>query len=266
MPTTLLRDSCLTDGEIRAFVETFDSVGDAFYFLGSSSLKDVVERVRGKPKEESQSPQLYGPAALPAVPGMPQIKLNCSKRVVVFDTETTGLKPAIICQLAYIVIENGAVVHEVDRILKLPDGVKIQRKAQEIHKISNEMCSRSGLDAEEALSEFLCLCRSVLAEAGTLVAHNSSFDSRAILETCEQWDLYCDFDNDNVFCTLKESKHFSPLVNKAGHKKAFRNDELYTFFYGQSPDFATLHNALDDVRVTALNLAAGVERGLFSVP
>jgi DNA polymerase III epsilon subunit-like protein len=200
---------------------------------------------------------------LPAVPSMPEIKLNCSRRVVVFDTETTGLKPAVIVQLAYLVIENGTVVHEVDRILKLPEGVKIQKKAQEIHKVTNEMCARGGMDAEEALSEFLCLCRGVLAEGGTLVAHNSNFDSRAIRETCEKWQIFCDFDNDNVFCTMKNSKHFSPLLNKAGHKKYFRNEELYTHFYGSPPTWARLHNALSDVFVTTLNYAEGLKRGLW---
>ena len=280
-------ESALTDGEIKALIESFPTVGDAFFFVGASTRRQIIERVRGPPPEAPSEAPPEASCKLPEAPPeapledsyklpeappepptlktMPKLTINCSKTIVVFDTETTGLKPAIICQLAFLVIEEGVVVREVDTILKLPEGVRIQKGAQDIHKISNEMCNRLGVDAHEALSEFLCLCRSVLANDGLVVAHNSSFDSRAIKETCEKWDIFCDFENENVFCTMKNSKHFSPLLNKAGHKKQFRNDELYEFFYNQGPDFATLHNAIDDVRVTALNLAAGVNRGLFSV-
>ena len=63
---------------------------------------------------------------------------------------------------------------------------------------------------------------------------------------------------------MQSSRHFSPLLTKNGRVKAFSNEELYQHFYGTKPTWASLHNALDDVKVTALNLAAGMSRGLFS--
>jgi len=291
MPTTTLRDAGLTDEEIHQFIQSFNTVGDAFYFLGASRTSDVIERVRGvvastdaAPDDEGGEDDLFVPEECPKLVEMPSVSaptVDCLKppknmpsmpavafpdTIVVFDTETTGLKPAIVCQLAYMVLKNGEVQSVSDHLLKLPEGVRIQKQAEEVHGISNRMCKERGLDAEVVLSDFLSLCRTARAEGGAVVAHNSRFDARAVLETCERWSVWCDFDNDQLYCTMKNSKHFSPLLNRAGRVKDFRNEELYEYFYDEKPTWARLHNALDDVRVTALNLACGLSRGLFTLP
>jgi DNA polymerase III epsilon subunit-like protein len=287
MPTTTLKDAGFTDEEIHQFIRSFDTVGDAFYFLGASSPKEVIERVRGVAASTDaalddeddlfvpqECPKLVEPLSVsaPAVdllappknmPSMPAVAFP--NTIVVFDTETTGLKPAIVCQLAYMVLKNGCVQSVSDHLLKLPDKIRIQKQAEEVHGISNKMCKERGLEAEVVLSDFLSLCRTVRAEGGAVVAHNSIFDARAVSETCERWNVWCDFDKDELYCTMKNSKHFSPLLNRAGRVKDFRNEELYEYFYGEKPTWARLHNALDDVRVTALNLACGLSRGQFTL-
>ena len=249
------RNVKLTDEEVRAFIESFDSIGDAFFFVGASTTQQVLERARESAAPVSET--------VPAAPSPPAIGFR--NRIVVFDTETTGLSPAIACQLAYVVIQNGAIVTESDSILKLPRGVSIQRRAQEVHKISNARCEQEGVDAPTALSQFLCLCRQVRAEGGLIVAHNASFDVRALRETCERWDVYDDLEKEHCFCTMQQSRHFSPLLAKNGKVKAFSNEELYQYFYNTKPTWARLHDALDDVKVTAFNLTAGVSRGVFRI-
>lgn len=188
------------------------------------------------------------------------------KPVVVFDTETTGLKPAIVCQLAYVVVENGAVAIEYDALLKLPRGARIGWPAQKVHGISNQDVDQRGVDAACALELFARTCSRVLLAGGRVVAHNASFDARALRETREAHGLVDAGENRTLkvadaFCTMAASKSRSPLQNKAGHPKPFKNEELYAHFYREPPSWARLHNALDDVMVTTLNYAAGLSKG-----
>ena len=137
------------------------------------------------------------------------------KPVVVFDTETTGLKPPIVCQLAYVVVENGAVGVEYDALLKLPPGVRIGKQAQTIHGISNQDVAKRGVDAADALELFARTCARVRLAGGRVVAHNSKFDVRAIRETrlahnVIDHDENQTLEDSDAFCTMAESKQHSP--------------------------------------------------------
>ena len=137
----------------------------------------------------------------------------------------------------------------------LPRGVSVSKRARDVHGISNLDCLNKGVDAVEALELFATHAKRVLALGGQLVAHNSQFDIRALHATRSSWGGAHDswLCPESVFCTMKARKAHSPLVTIAGHKKAFKNDELYKHLYGHTPDWARLHCALDDVKVTMLN-------------
>ena len=75
-------------------------------------------------------------------------------RVIVFDTETTGLIPShsprissnlgkfpYIVQLSYVVYdtETHKIVHEQDNIIRLPDEVDITEKSTAIHGITKKL-------------------------------------------------------------------------------------------------------------------------------
>ena len=266
--------------DVSAFIASFPTPEEAFHFFGScvnerEKMRDYMKglRVRGvapssllpllplptapeppeapKPPEPSERPPLEMPAG--------------HAPVLVFDTETTGLKPAIVCQLAYVIVENGSVTIKYDELFKLPSGVRITKQAQEVHGISNKDCATRGVDAAEALEAFARSCARILASGGRVVAHNSKFDVRAIRETrlahnIVDYDENQTLEDRDVFCTMVNSKPHSQLKDKAGRRKAFRNEELYAHFYGRPPSWARLHNALDDVMVTALNYAGGLVR------
>ena len=288
MPTTALRDSGLTDAEIHQFIKSFESIGDAFYFLGASTFEQVAQRARGANNDEvdgqgegeGEGPgQGQGegsakhPSAPPSVPTVastvprPPLQLTHKHRpIVCFDTETTGLSPAIVCQLAYVVVENGAITVEYDQLLNLPPGARIGRQAQNVHGISNRDCNERGVDAVYALELLAQTCARILADGGRVVAHNSKFDVRALRETRLAHNVIDHGENQtledkNTFCTMANSKQYSPLKDKAGRTKVFKNEELYQFFYGLPPSWAKLHDALDDVMVTTLNYAQGLHRG-----
>ena len=256
------------------FFASFEKAEDAFYFCGASTLDEIRDRMRQI--NQGFSPTPLPPPTPPPPPPPPASPKNANKMpeilfpegirdFLVFDTETTGLSPAIVCQIAYITVENGIITNEYDQLLQLPTGSKISKQAQNVHGISNDDCSKNGVPASEALGTFAMTCARILASGGRIVAHNSKFDVRAIRETRVAHGMV-DAENrtledKDTFCTMKESKSHSPLIDRAGRQKVFKNEELYKHFYETLPEWAKLHCAIDDVRVTLLNYTEGLRRG-----
>jgi len=181
------------------------------------------------------------------------------KPVLVFDTETAGLSTPGICQLSYVLSENGTLT-EYDRVLKLPPTVRMSSAAVNIHKITAE-ASAVGSDPGPELLLFWQTVQRVLAAGGTVVGHNVSFDAKAFNFSCNKLGLTNELDARHFLCTMQSSKAHSHLLNARGHPKMFKLGELYTRLYGEPPKWATLHNSLDDVKVTALCFAAGRREG-----
>ena len=262
--------------DVALLMRSFPSDGDAFFFMGGSTMAEVESRIEQLrigsqplvrpplPRRPPISIDVDPPPPPPAPPSRPPLTMTSGhKPALIFDTETIGLKPAIVCQLAYLIVEDGAVSTEYDQLLKLPAGFRIGKQAQAVHGISNKDCATRGVDAPEALEIFARECARILAVGGRIVAHNSKFDVRAIRETRSAHGVIDYSENQTLedkdtFCSMTASKQHSPLVDKAGRRKNFRNEELYAHFYGGAPSWARLHNALDDVRVTALNYSAGL--------
>lgn len=163
------------------------------------------------------------------------------------------------------VVQNGAISIEYDQLLQLPPGVRIGKQAQAVHGISNADCAKRGVDAADALELFAIECARILSTGGRVVAHNSKFDVRAVRETRLAHNIIDCGENQTLevgdtFCTMTASKQYSQLKDKAGRKKAFKNEELYQYFHNCPPTWARLHNALDDVMVTTLNYGRGLRR------
>lgn len=91
---------------------------------------------------------------------------------VIFDVETTGMKPEdghAIVELAAQRVHGRQIVDVMETIVN--PGVKIDREAQEVHGISNEMVRQQGKKLIEVIPSFVLFC-----SGATLVAHNISFD------------------------------------------------------------------------------------------
>lgn len=256
--------------DVPLFISSFDTVPDAFRWMGESSTQEIRKRMQHllhvRATDDNDS-LVVGPA-LPLSPmsNKQDIAIPADTRnLMVFDTETIGLSNPVVCQLAYIVVEGCKITTEYDRILSLPKGVHISAQAQRIHHISNEDCRTRGVDAPLALKQFAACAKRISEGGGYVVAHNAKFDMKALKATCNAWNMDADEiekdANDALFCTMKRSMIHSPLVDRAGRKKAFRNDELYLHLHKVPPSWAQLHNALDDVRVTLLNYVSAQKRG-----
>ena len=271
-PSTLAR-LLLTDPEHA-------DAGEAFYLLGRSSDAELAERynlidisTRDTDTSASSSWDLveeeedFEEAPLPALPrGCPAFG-SCGKGLaVVFDTETTALSPPIVCQLAWAVFSDGSLVGLHEYILKLPAGATVSPQARAVHGLSTADCAKRGVDAAETFARFFLDVDRAMRSGGRVVAHNCGFDVRAITKTMEAWKLTPVgpfFEPGAVFCTMKNSKHRSHLLTKNGRQKAFSNAELYEYLTSKPPKWASLHNALDDVLVTAHNYFGGIRVNLW---
>ena len=186
-------------------------------------------------------------------------------KVIVFDTETTGLpkernaKPEnshlfpYVCQLSWLIYddETGQIVKITDKIIRLPNGVTIPVEASKIHGITTDMMLEKGENMREVLMEFT----KDWMECHILIAHNIDFDNKV---------LQAEYYRNNFinwlgrhrkieYCTMKYGKKFTCIwrPSKFGNKmyqKPPKLIELHQELFDETPK--NLHNSMTDVYVT----------------
>ena len=185
-------------------------------------------------------------------------------KVLVFDTETTGLIPRKsksdaewphIVQLSCIFIDLDRLDEMyVDNFIVNPE-VDIPTVTSDIHGITNEIAKRDGI----AIRDVLLLIAAWLDESDVLVAHNLSFDKRIIEKELERngYPNYFNIREYQIYDTMKEGKDKCNIVmiNKRGHGfiKYPKLAELYKYLFNPKEDCLELtnaHNAIYDVLMT----------------
>lgn len=184
-------------------------------------------------------------------------------KVLVFDTETTGLPEEnnvsildtfrwpYIVQLSFIYYDSeiNDVIEYYDNVIKLPDNIIIPEDSIRIHGITNEIMREKGINIRTALKKF----NDILKDSDIVVGHNISFDKRMIMVECIRNKISQYFtkghDKKPEFCTMKNTKNICKIkmVNYKG-ESYFKNpklSELYTFIFKEEPK--NLHNSFVDV-------------------
>lgn len=199
-------------------------------------------------------------------------------RILVFDTETTGLPKTkiinqdtfdlwpYIVQFSYIIydLSLNKIIKSKDFKIKLPDNVLIPEESTKIHGITNEISRQFGVPFEKALSDFFESLRTV----DKLVGHNIYFDidmvkvellrliynnsvPRRELKSCK-YDLFYITNFKNIVCTLKNSVELCNIqaINKQGksYLKYPKLEELHIKLFGKAPN--NLHNSFNDILIT----------------
>lgn len=184
-------------------------------------------------------------------------------KVLVFDTETTGLPEEnnvsildtfrwpYIVQLSFIYYDSeiNDVIEYYDNVIKLPENITIPEDSINIHGITNKTMKENGINIKTALKKF----NDILKDCDIVVGHNISFDKRMIMVECIRNKISQYFtrgqDKKPEFCTMKNSKNICKIkmVNFKG-EEYFKNpklSELYTFIFKEEPK--NLHNSFVDV-------------------
>ncbi len=201
-------------------------------------------------------------------------------RVLVFDTETTGLPKSKIMnpdtlnlwphivQFSYVIYDTilNDIVETSDSIVKLKDEISIPEDSTKIHGITNESSRKNGINVEVILTEFFCNLRNV----DLLVGHNVSFDInmikvellRFIYDTKSnisenevkeyKYNLHYLTNYKNICCTLQESIDLCNIkaIDKFGKEyiKFPKLLELHEKLFESIPN--NLHNSFNDILVT----------------
>ncbi len=157
--------------------------------------------------------------------------------VVVFDLETTGLRP----EKWHRIIEIGAV-RLIDRdvmdefsSLVRPDRT-VPRTAAGIHGLTDRDLSAAP-PPEEVFPRFAAFIK-----RSTLVAHNAAFDVPFLRKEFSRFNLR--FGNP-VVCTLKMARRLLPDLPD------YRLETVARRVIGSLPEETRLHRALDDARLAA---------------
>lgn len=187
-------------------------------------------------------------------------------KVLVFDTETTGLplgynysykdssKWPHIIQFSFILydLEKNKIINESDFIIDVAKNVNITEKSIEVHGITRNISETQGFDIKDIL-EIFQVC---IDSADYVVAHNINFDRNMILAECHRNKLYkmeSMFSSDKVyFCTMLRSKNWCNItaISKYNGEQFIRYPkliELHEKLFNEKP--SNLHNSFIDVIV-----------------
>ena len=192
-------------------------------------------------------------------------------KILVFDTETTGLPKANnisiyqknqwphIVQISYIFYDLSNNYFEYkDHYIKIKPNVIITEESYNIHKISYEYLKQHGKDIKEVLKEF----NDYLFNSDIVVGHNLSFDKRMIFVECLRNKVDQKFtqfiDDEKVckteYCTMRNGTNLCNIIKLNKNNKTYIKTpsliELYSILFPTSIIPSNLHNSLIDILCT----------------
>ena len=192
-------------------------------------------------------------------------------KILVFDTETTGLPKANnisiyqknqwphIVQISYIFYDlSNNIFDYKDHYVKIKPNVVITEESYNIHKISYEYLKQHGKDIKEVLKEF----NEYLFNSDIVVGHNLSFDKRMVFVECLRNKVDQNFtqfiDNEKIckaeYCTMRNGTKLCNIIKLNKNNKTYIKIpsliELYSILFPTSIVPSNLHNSLIDILCT----------------
>ena len=184
-------------------------------------------------------------------------------KVLVFDTETTGLpigrNPSIretnkwphIIQLSSILYdtEKNEVLESYDKIITVPKDITISEESISLHGISRDISNTNGIPMKDALRGF----NNMLNKSDMVIGHNISFDKRVVMVESIRLYIPQHFTINGVrkpeYCTMKNSVEICKIekISKEGDKyfKYPSLTELHSKLFQQTPK--NVHNSMVDI-------------------
>lgn len=144
-------------------------------------------------------------------------------KTIILDTESNGMKPEQVCQLAYIVVNCGAVyARNFYFVVDTMNDYALKKhhlSKCRLHTLSN------GRSFDERITEFW----SDLATADIIAGHNISADVRMLEVELKRLNL--ELPKAKLFCTMKHYQTAMHLRGRTGQRKPPRLEELCRYFH-----------------------------------
>ena len=189
-------------------------------------------------------------------------------KLLIFDTETTSIKPGYICQLSYILIDASSkpqktigknfffTVEDMDPAAEQIHGFSLEK----LYELSN------GLYFEDLVDEFL----EDFQEADFIIGHNVNFDIRFLKHEVEGMGL--EFEPKNKFCTMRYYINICKIPKANGDIKNPKLEEVIKFLNISKEqiskkskelfnDVNNYHDARYDTTATYLLIIEGLKQG-----
>jgi DNA polymerase III epsilon subunit-like protein len=193
---------------------------------------------------------------------------NDKMKVLVFDTETTGLpidqnapiadsaKWPYIIQLSFMVFDTATkeILEYSDTIIQLDTSVHISPESIAIHKITAAQSQAEGIPIKIALAHLA----ENMSEVDVIVGHNILFDKRMLMVEFTRNNMKNFLYKNGLpipeYCTMKRSIELCklPSINKKTGE-VYKNykyptlTELHTYLFCRKP--RGTHNAIADVMI-----------------
>lgn len=201
-------------------------------------------------------------------------------RILVFDTETTGLPKTkiispdtldewpYIVQFSFVIYDDykNKIIETKNYIIKVPESVSINNDSVKFHGITNEISKTKGIRIEVVMHYFFYHLNFV----DKIVGHNVEFDINMVrIELLRiihlnlnhireyaikdhKFNLHYLTNIKNIHCTLQDSIELCAIkaINKSGkeYMKFPKLEELHYKLFETKPN--NLHNSLNDILVT----------------
>ena len=190
-------------------------------------------------------------------------------RILVFDTETSGLDPQwnVILQLSYQIVDSDSwtTIKTVNHYFSWPENrARVTQEAINVNGLTEEVLANKQLsNRKAALEEFVADKDS----CDLLVAHNLEFDKKFIVASCrEEGVKYASSGWSKSYDTMKRTASFCQIPKTWGNGYKWpKLTELADCLYIDYSKIS-LHDSSGDVELTKLCFEGIVANGLYSIP
>jgi len=171
-------------------------------------------------------------------------------RVVVFDTETTGLRFRTdrIIEIGAVALENGAETEGLDLFIRLPEGRRLDPFITKLTGITEARLEAEGVDDQTAAGAFAALLEG--AERPLLAAYNAQFDLNFLSPLLRPWGL---------LPVLKEAHLLDAMTVYKDRRDYPHKLQNAIAAYHLEDRAVNSHRAVDDARAAVLLLEAMAE-------